>query len=324
MRRTKHSTQRNGLSDLLYATTPMSLILTAERYKFLQHLLICLFLLLVPTTAQADLSSKQARSLIAKTAGMSLPSSSVRVQKPVMVNANTAEASAELDLVFRFVADASGWHIAEVRTGQDHWEEIQIITRGAAELTNSTCNDSGGFPKPTGDLTVKRARCLVAELFGIVLPSDDVRINSISGLGLPLSTEPSAVALTKVKLAVRFAKDASGWHTTAFKSGSRDWITVDSVPDPVNAAKVSRARDDMKAIAMALESFRRDRGSFVVSDKHPALIDHLSPRYMTRVIRLDPWHNPYTYEGERDRFTLRSAGPDGKQNTTDDVVLSVP
>ena len=256
---------------------------------------------------------------------MYLPSSSVRVQKPIMVNANLAEASAELDLVFRFVADASGWRIAEVRMGQDRWEEIQLISRAAGgELSPSTCNNTGEFPRPTGDLTFKLGRCLVAELFGIAVPSDDVRIKSISGFGLPLSTEPSALAETKVKLAVRFAKDSSGWHTTAVKTGSRDWVTIESVATSLEAAKSAQARDDLKTLATALESFRRDRGGFVVSDKHSALIDHLCPRYLTRVIRLDPWDHPYTYEGERDRFTLRSAGPDGKQNTADDVVLSVP
>lgn len=305
----------------------MQISFDAQAREVTVPFVVCLmFLALAPLTARADLSAKQARSLIQKTAGMSLPSSSVRVQKPVMVNPNIAEAPAELDLVFRFVADASrGWRIADVRTGQDHWEEIQLVSRAAgSELSPSACNSTGGFQTPTGDLTGKRARCLVAELFGIALPSDDVRIKSVSGLGLPLSTEPSALAVTKVKLTVRFAKDPSGWHTTAFKSGSRDWISIESIAASVDVAKSSQARDEMKAIATALESFRRDRGAFVVSDKHPALIDHLSPRYLTRIIRLDPWHNPYAYEGERDRFTLRSAGPDRKQNTADDVVLSVP
>ncbi|HEY8228406.1 MAG TPA: type II secretion system protein GspG [Pyrinomonadaceae bacterium] len=284
------------------------------------------FLLIVPTTVHADLSAKQARTAIRKTAGMSLPSSSVRVKKPVMVNPNIAETAAELDLVFRFVANSSGWRIAEVRTGQDRWEEIEGVTRAAGALLSPTeCNNTDGFQPPaTGDLTVKRARCLVAELFGIALPSDDVRIKSVSGLGLPLSTEPSAIAETQVRLAIRFAKDPSGWHTSAFKSGSRDWINIESVAASLDAAKASQAREDMKAIAAALETFRRERGGFVASDKHPALIDHLSPRYLRRVVRFDPWHNPYTYQGDRDRFTLRSAGPDGKQNTADDVVLSVP
>ena len=75
-------------------------------------------------------------------------------------------------------------------------------------------------------------------------------------------------------------------------------------------------------MAKALEAFRRDRGTFVVSDSHPVAIDFLSPRYLARVIRVDPWHQPYKYQGERDHFTLRSTGPDRKDNTPDDIELA--
>jgi len=54
------------------------------------------------------------------------------------------------------------------------------------------------------------------------------------------------------------------------------------------------------------------------------LIDHLSPHYLERVIRLDPWNRPYQYQGERDHFSLRSNGPDGKSGTGDDVLFNGP
>ena len=78
----------------------------------------------------------------------------------------------------------------------------------------------------------------------------------------------------------------------------------------------------MKTLAAALEKFRQERGGFLVSDQHEALIDHLCPRYLAQVIRLDPWENPYHYQGTRDHFSLRSTGPDGKLNTADDVVFT--
>jgi hypothetical protein len=53
-------------------------------------------------------------------------------------------------------------------------------------------------------------------------------------------------------------------------------------------------------------------------------MDHLSPRYLPRVIRIDPWQRPYKYQGERDRFTLRSLGADGKDGTADDIELAGP
>jgi hypothetical protein len=80
----------------------------------------------------------------------------------------------------------------------------------------------------------------------------------------------------------------------------------------------------MELIARALEKYRKDRGFYVVSDSQAVVIDHLSPRYLAQVIRVDPWHQPYKYQGERDHFTLRSAGPDGKADTLDDIQLVGP
>lgn len=286
-----------------------------------------LFTVLVPTTAHAQLSARQARALITKAGGMSLPSGSVRVQQPVMINATLAEVTADIDLVFRLAQQPSGaWRISEFRTGQDRWEELGLIAHaGGRDLPSGNCDNKDQYQRSSaGDLSVKQARCLVAELLAIDLPSDAVRIKSISGLGLPLASLPSAVAETLVRFVIRFAREGKGWRAHEFKTGRRDWIEIDQIAASVAAAKASRARDEMKIIASALERFRQDRGAFVVSDKHPALIDHLSPKYLGRVIRLDPWSNPYDYAGDRDRFTLRSAGPDGKLKTADDVVLSHP
>jgi len=89
----------------------------------------------------------------------------------------------------------------------------------------------------------------------------------------------------------------------------------------LNLEKTARARAELDSIATALESYRRERGFYVESDNEGVLIDHLNPRYLARVIRVDPWHQPYVYEGTRNAFTLRSAGPDGKASTADDVTV---
>ena len=288
---------------------------------------ILLVLLLAPAIARADLSSSQAKKLITKTAGMSLPSGSVRVQKPVMIEPDYAEAIAEIDLVFRLNRDSSGtWRVAEVRVGQDRWEYLQLIARAAGrELAPSHCEKRNQFQQPVAsDLSVRQARCLIAALFEIQLPSDWVRIKSISGLGIPLASEPSATVVSLVRFGVRFRKDRSGWYTTSFKTGMHDWIRVEDIERSLAALKAEQARDEMRTMASALAKFREDRGTFVVSDKHPVLIDYLSPRYLGRVIRLDPWGNSYQYAGETDHFTLRSAGPDRKMGTGDDVVFSGP
>ena len=283
--------------------------------------LLLIALVAVPT--RANLSAKQARNLITKLAGMSLPSGSVRVQKPVMISPTQAEATAEVDVVFRIARNSSGqWKLSELRVGQDRWEELPVVARAiGVELPGGDCDSDERFGR-ADDLSVKRARCLVASLLGITLPSDAVRIKSLSGLGVPLTTEQSVIAVALVRLEFGFDKDVTGWRVKTIKTGETDFSRVETISAAVMGLKLSRARADMQVLATALDRFRQERGTFVVSDKHPALIDNLSPRYLDRVIRLDPWHNPYQYEGERDRFTLRSAGPDGKFKTADDVVLS--
>jgi hypothetical protein len=87
----------------------------------------------------------------------------------------------------------------------------------------------------------------------------------------------------------------------------------------VNQMKQIRAQTDLQRIAEALEKYRAERGAYIVSDSHAALIDHLSPKYLHEVIRVDPWHHPYKYAGQRDTFTLSSTGPDGKEGTADDI-----
>ena len=273
---------------------------------------------------RAELSQKQARRLISKAAGMSLPTSAVRIEGINSSNNATTEASTELQLVFRFSRDGAGhWGIKELRTGDAQWESIELLAQAAKlELGQSNCGTIAelGRTKPQSDLTVTEARCLIANLFGVVLPSDAVRVKEISGLSL--GSEPSVIVESVVRADFRFIKDSSGWRVSEFHSGNRPWITLESVPPTVDSLKLAKTTEDMNAIAAALEAFRHVRGSFVVTQKHSVLIDHLTPHYLHKVIRLDSWHHPYQYQGSADHFTIRSFGPDGKENTPDDIVVS--
>ena len=235
--------------------------------------------------------------------------------------------SAEIQTIFRLTLNDGRWQLSEIRTGPDRWERLDVIARAAkVELPSGECDAPSQFvrSRSSSELTTKRARCLVASLFGVQLPSDDVRIKDISPFGLSFGPESSALVTALVRADFRFARDASGWRLVEFKSGNRDWVNVTDVPAAMDQIKRSTASEDLSTIAKALSDFRRDRGSFVVSDKESVLIDHLSPRYLTRVIRVDPWHRPYHYEGQQDRYSLRSLGPDGKPNTPDDIVVSGP
>ena len=273
--------------------------------------------------AHAQLNKKEAKRLVSTVAGMSLPSSAVRIESINPTGESTAEASTELELVFRLAREDSGpWQVKELRTADGRWENIELIVHAAKiDLQEDKCRTKdalGGRVKPEPGLNVKRARCLIASLFDVTMPSDSVRIQEISDLGVG----SSAIAASLVRADFRFVRDAHGWQVSEFHSGNRSWIKLESVPDEVDALKRVRTNEDMNIIATALEAYRRVRGSFVVTDKHSVLIDGLTPRFLHRVIRLDSWHHPFQYQGTSDHFTIRSLGPDGKENTADDLIVT--
>ena len=167
------------------------------------------------------------------------------------------------------------------------------------------------------DLSAKDARKLIATVAGIDLPTDNVRVRSISKTG------SAAIVEAQVETAFRFVKtDGGKWRVAEIRMGSNRWEDVDTLARSINENKVEIAQAEIEMMAKALEEFRREHGFYVESKDQSVLIDNLNPRYLCRIIRYDPWHKPYIYEGARDQFTIRSAGPDGKENTQDDIVQS--
>jgi hypothetical protein len=289
-------------------------------------ILVILVGLIGPIEARADISQKNARKVLQTMFSWSLPGDTVRINS-IRSSGEGAEVSAEIQTVFRLRLNEGRWQLRELRVAPDRWEQLEVIARAAgAELPYGECDAPSQFArsKYATELTTKRARCLVASLFGVALPSDDVRIKEISPFGLSMGSESAALVVAFVRADFRLSQDAKGWHVVEFKSGNRDWVNVAGLAAAIDQAKRSAATDELSTIAKALGDFRRERGSFVVSDSESVLIDHLSPRYLARVIRVDPWHRPYRYEGQPDRYSLRSLGPDGKPNTQDDIVVSGP
>src|SRR5678815_138876 len=157
---------------------------------FIRVTAIVLFAIVGPISARADLNQKQARKVIQTMAGWSLPGSAVRLE--IRSNsAESAEVSAEIQTVFRLRLFEGHWQLREIRTAPDRWEQLEVIARAAqVELPTGECDTPSQFASTTlaTDLTTKRARCLVASLFGVALPSDDVRIKEISPFGLSIGS----------------------------------------------------------------------------------------------------------------------------------------
>lgn len=298
------------------------------RTTLLFPLLACCVVAFTSTSARADLTPKQARKAITRIPGFEIKSGAVRVKSISASSASAAEMTAEIKTVFKFEMDQQGrWRVAEIRTGQDRWEEIDLI---ADALKTQTSGGECNAPDPPSrgrvaiDPSVKRARCLLGSLLGVETPSDAVRIQEVDPMPIPLASQPSATVVALVRVDARLLNDKAGWRVSELRTGNRDWVLLEPLVAAVNEEKQKKARAELALIAKALEEFRKERGSYVVSDSQAAAIDHLSPRYLAQVIRVDPWHQPYKYQGDHDHFTLRSAGPDGKADTADDIELASP
>lgn len=166
-------------------------------------------------------------------------------------------------------------------------------------------------------LSESDARRAIASIAGARLNRDQVVIKNIQTFGSTASVTAS------VETAFRLEQgDDKRWTVAEVSTGEGKWESVELLRRALETEKRARAGAELETLSNALAAYRRERGAYVVSDNQSVLIDHLSPRYVTQIIRRDPWSNFYLYTGTPDRFELRSTGADGKANTPDDVVVS--
>jgi len=283
--------------------------------------LICLFPLNRDALAKDEPGAKEARNLIRRMAGFDLPSGAVRIRTITPSGSSEAAVVAQIETAFRFESDDEDrWRIAEIRTGDRRWEEVDLLLRAARGEVSAGPSPEGSAiarSRAVGNLDAKLAREMIARLAGIELPSDAVRVKEVSSL------YKSAVVVAQIITEFRFVRGSDNkWRVAGIRTNDGEWTDVERTLRTVNEEKARRARAELEMIAAALDSFRRERGFYVVADSSGTLLDQLNPRYLPRVVRLDPWQRPFLYEGERDRYLLRSAGADGETGTADDINVS--
>jgi hypothetical protein len=293
-----------------------------------QLVCIALFaiLLLPGSDVHAQIRSNEARKLISTMAGINLPSKSVRIKSVSSVDPMTSRVVAEIETGVRMERDENvRWSAKEISVGPDRWEPVEALSTALGTSESDTCLPEMRRGAEASKLTARRARCILAELLGVSATSDSVRVRSISPLDLPLVSRPSAVVEARLQINFSFERaEKSAWRLTAVQTGDRGWLPIENLERAVNAGKLVNAQSDLQLLAAALEKFRADRGFYVNSDDESVLINHLSPYYLAKVVRVDPWNQPYRYDGTATGYTLRSDGPDRKSNTSDDLVLRRP
>lgn len=301
------------------------------------------------------LKEGDARRAVAEAPGFLLRTGAVKVKEVSPAGSAPVTVSAGVTVAFRLVRvedvgvpqtggvfKVRRWRAAEFRTGDRAWEEFDLVAdaagaerleaarRALEELVTEfesrqaaaaragvvvvpSVSNEGDVKGKGGDKKKDEAEAKAAE----PLTRGPLTIKQLSLMG------SSAVAEVEVAAVFNVSKDARGkWRATGVEVGGETAGDLEALRHSVNIRKAARAREDLAEMREALEAFRRERGAYVVGEDSVVLLDHLSPRYARRVIRLDPWHNPYRYAGTASAYTLASDGPDGKRGTPDDVTLS--
>ena len=166
------------------------------------------------------------------------------------------------------------------------------------------------------ELGAREARDKIAAALGLDRP-ESVHIKSISaGVGGEAVVEAQFVA------AFRFTSDKEGkWQPVEVRTGDRQWESLELIQTAIRKEKALRTTADLRSIATALEAYRRDTGFYVEANTGAALIDSLGTKYLLSIIRLDAWSHELKYKGSTNAYRLSSAGPDGKPDTSDDIVF---
>jgi hypothetical protein len=191
------------------------------------------------------------------------------------------------------------------------------IRTAAAVTAVAACASVWLWAANGGRLDAKRAREILRHLGGAELKPEQVRIIRVSpGLG-----GGGTIVEAQVETAVRFAEQGGEWRAAEIRLGDRQWESVELITEAVRREKMRRTEALLRRVADGLEAYRREHGSYVVSEDLDGLINVLPPRYVELGIRFDFWHEPLTYRGTAASFRLASSGPDRAPGTPDDIVV---
>lgn len=300
------------------------------------------------------LKESDARRAVAEAPGFMLRTSAVKVKEVSPAGSTPITVSAGVTVAFRLVRvedervpqtggafKVKRWRAAEFRTGDRSWEEFDLVADGVGPERLEAARRA--LETLVTEFEAQQAAATRAG--AVVVPSvpvegggqdknKDKQKDEAAPAAEPLTRGPltikqlslmgsSAVAEVEVAAVFNVSKDRRGkWRATSIEVGGETVGGLEALWLRADARKAARAQEDLAEMREALEAFRRERGFYVVGEDMVVLQDHLSPRYARRIIRLDPWHNPYRYAGTQASYTLASDGPDGKRNTADDVTLS--
>ena len=158
----------------------------------------------------------------------------------------------------------------------------------------------------------------------IDIPEESLRKEDVDIVDVTQVSGSEAVVETRLKATFLVEKVRGKWLVREVRLGEGQWEKVNDLIQTLNFVKAEETRKMLDTIAEAIERYRRENGSIPVFKDYIALSDLLSPKYLTPLIRLDAWRRPFEAElSGSNTIVIRSAGPDGKYGSTDDIVKTI-
>jgi hypothetical protein len=163
------------------------------------------------------------------------------------------------------------------------------------------------------------ARSLIMEIPNDTLEKSDIQVLTITQI-----SGSEAIAQTRVQTAFRFEKVHGKWVVREIRIGHGQWEKVGNLALALERVKIEETGEMLERIADATRKYRETKGSLPSFKDYIGLSDQLSPTFLTPLIRLDSWRRPFWAERTNSNaVVVRSAGPDGRYFTDDDIIRTV-
>jgi hypothetical protein len=158
----------------------------------------------------------------------------------------------------------------------------------------------------------------------MAIPQEALEKKDIEVLSLLQPSRSEAVAETTLKASFRLEKVHGDWVVREVQLGHGQWEKVGNLIQALEKLKHEETQDMECKIANAIVRYREATGALPIFRNYIELSDALSPHFLTPLIRLDAWRRPFQAECIGQVITIRSFGPDGRSQTTDDIVRTLP
>ena len=166
-------------------------------------------------------------------------------------------------------------------------------------------------------ISVRQIRNLFQHLGGADLRQEQVQIRKISN-GLA----GDVVVEAQIETAWRLVREKDQWRIAEVRLGDRHWESLELIEEAVRREKVRRTLSLLQELDRAIDAYHRQESKYVSSERMSELLDAISPRFLSTPHRFDLWGNQFDYDGRANRYRVRSAGPDGRFGSGDDLVIA--